>query len=84
MRTPWLQAGALVALVRDLRLEVYSLKKAETGLEALLKQVADLLARHTGEPLLRECVRTLLHCMQGPAAARVRTQWAPALAGSPT
>lgn len=46
-----MQAGPLVALVRDLRLEVFSLKKAEKSLEGLLKQVCHLKPRFREYPL---------------------------------
>lgn len=68
----WLQAGALVALVREMRLELFSLKAAEKALEGLLKQVADILGKNMAPLLLHECVRTLQHCTQGPAAAKAR------------
>lgn len=61
-----------MGLVREMRLEVFSLKAAEKALEGLLKQVADILAKNMAPPLLRECVRTLQYCTAGPAAAKAR------------
>lgn len=67
-----MQAAPLVSTVRDLKLELYSLKQEEKTFKALLKQVSDLFFKHPGEAVLHECATTLMHCTKhGPAGTIV-------------
>ena len=67
-----LQASALVSIIPDLNMEMYSLKRQEAGFEALLRAVAEVLLKHVDPDTVAHCARTLVHCTQhGPQAIQV-------------
>ena len=67
-----LQASALVGIIPDLNMDMYSLKRQEAGFEALLRVVAEVLLKHVDPDTVAHCARTLLHCTQhGPHAIQV-------------
>jgi hypothetical protein len=57
-----LQAGALVATVRHLKLEIFSLKKEEQVLKDILSTVANLLQKHATPQTVRSCCQALSYC----------------------
>lgn len=62
-------------MVRDLKLDIFSLKRQEEGLEALVQQIADLLIKHSAEDVIEACSQTLQHCAaHGPDAFKVGLQ----------
>ena len=68
------QVAALVTLVRDLKLAIFSLKRQDEGLQSLVQQVAELLTKHSEAAVMDACSRTLQHCAaHGPDAFKVRT-----------
>ena len=68
-----LQASALVGIIPDLNVDMYSLKRQEAGFEALLRAVAEVLLKHVEPDTVAHCARTLVHCTQhGPQAIQVR------------
>ena len=70
--TSWLQVAALVDMVRDLKLDIFSLKRQEEGLEALAQQIAELLAKHSDGRVIEACAQTLQHCAAaGPDVFKV-------------
>ncbi len=70
-----MQVAALVNMVRDLKLDIFSLKRQEEGLEALVQQIADLLVKHSSEDVIEACTQTLQHCAaHGPDAFKVCLQ----------
>ena len=67
-----MQVAALVGMVRDLKLDIFSLKRQEEGLEALVLQIAELLVKHSDEDVIEACSLTLQHCAaHGPDAFKV-------------
>ena len=67
-----LQASALVGIIPDLNMDMYSLKRQEAGFEALLRAVAEVLLKHVDPDTVAHCARTLVHCTQhGPQAIQV-------------
>lgn len=77
------QASALVSIVADLNLEMYSLKRQESSFESLVRGVADVLGKHVQPDVVANCARTLVHCSQhGPDAIQVHHP-APAAPGRP-
>jgi hypothetical protein len=56
------QVAALAGLVRDMKLDIWSLKRQEDSLESLLQLIADLLLKHSQLDALDACLRTLAHC----------------------
>lgn len=61
-----------MGLLRDLKLDIFSLKRQEEGLEALVQQVAELLGKHSATEVLQACSATLQHCAaHGPDAFKV-------------
>ena len=67
-----LQACALVSIIPDLNLDMYSLQRQEAGFQALLRAVADVLLKHVEADTVAHCARTLVHCTQhGPQAIQV-------------
>ena len=67
-----LQACALVGIIPDLNIDMYSLKKQEARFEALLRAVAEVLLKHVDPDTVAHCARTLVHCTQhGPQATQV-------------
>ena len=70
-----MQVVALVSMVRDLKLDIFSLKRQEEGLEALVQQIADLLIKHLAGDVIEACSQTLQHCAaHGPDAFKVGPQ----------
>lgn len=66
------QAASLVALARELKLDLFSLQRQEAGLAALLGLVAELLFKHADAATVDACLRTLLHCAtSGPDTLQV-------------
>lgn len=66
------QAAALVAAVRLLKLDLYSLKQAEDRFEQLLDQVASILTKQVDPAVVRECAQTLAHAISNsPASLQV-------------
>lgn len=64
-----------MSTVRDLKLDIFSLKRQEEGLEALVQQIADLLVKHSADDVIEACSQTLQHCAaQGPDAFKVGPQ----------
>ena len=71
-----MQVAALVSMVRDLKLDIFSLKRQEEGLEALVQQIADLLIKHSTEDVIGACSQTLQHCAaHGPDAFKVSSSF---------
>ncbi len=71
-----LQACALVGIIPDLNLDMYSLQRQEAGFQALLRAVADVLLKHVEADTVAHCARTLVHCTQhGPQAIQVTHFW---------
>ncbi len=71
---PGAQAAALVALARELKLEVFSLQRQEDALGALLGLVAELLFKYADAAVVDACTRTLLHCAtSGPDTLQARS-----------
>jgi hypothetical protein len=71
---PGTQAAALVALARELKLEVFSLQRQEDALGALLALVAELLFKYADAAVVDACTRTLLHCAtSGPDTLQARS-----------
>lgn len=67
-----MQACALVGIIPDLNMDMYSLKRQEAGFEALLRAVAEVLLKHVDPDTVAHCARTLVHCTQhGPQATQV-------------
>ena len=67
-----LQACALVGIIPDLNLDMYSLQRQEAGFQALLRAVADVLLKHVDADTVAHCARTLVHCTHhGPQAIQV-------------
>lgn len=59
-------------MVRDLKLDIFSLKRQEEGLEALAQQIAELLAKHSDGGVIEACAQTLQHCAAaGPDVFKV-------------
>lgn len=72
------QVAALVNLVRDLKLDIFSLKRQDEGLQSLVQQVAELLTKHSEAAVMHACALTLQHCAaHGPDAFKVRTYCPP-------
>ena len=68
------QVAALVNLVKDLKLDIFSLKRQDEGLQSLVQQVAELLTKHSEAAVMDACARTLQHCAaHGPDAFKVST-----------
>ena len=66
------QAAALIALARELKLDLFSLQRQEAGLASLLGLVAELLFKHADAGAVDACLRTLLHCAtSGPDTLQV-------------
>ena len=67
-----LQACALVGIIPDLNLDMYSLKRQEAGFESLLRAVSQVLMKHVEPDTVAYCAHTLVHCThQGPHAIQV-------------
>ncbi|KAL3143333.1 hypothetical protein ABBQ38_002169 [Trebouxia sp. C0009 RCD-2024] len=70
-QTDPLKACALVGIIPDLNMDMYSLKRQEAGFEALLRAVAEVLLKHVDPDTVAHCARTLVHCTQhGPQATQ--------------
>ncbi|KAL0045252.1 hypothetical protein WJX82_001839 [Trebouxia sp. C0006] len=68
-QTDAVKACALVGIIPDLNLDMYSLQRQEAGFQALLRAVADVLLKHVEADTVAHCARTLVHCTQhGPQA----------------
>ncbi|KAL0028278.1 hypothetical protein WJX79_006817 [Trebouxia sp. C0005] len=68
-QTDTVKACALVSIIPDLNLDMYSLQRQEAGFQALLRAVADVLLKHVEADTVAHCARTLVHCTQhGPQA----------------
>ena len=57
-----MQAGALASTLRHLKLEVFSLKRDEQGLQEILTAVASLLTKHVAPSTVSQCLQALVHC----------------------
>ena len=67
-----LQGAALVSIIPNLNMDMYSLKRQEAGFEALLRAVAEVLLKHVDPDTVAYCAGTLVHCTQhGPQAIQV-------------
>lgn len=68
------QAAALASVVQHLKLEIFSLKKEEQGLEGILRAIVTLLTKHATPDTTQACVQALAHCADpeggGPQARR--------------
>lgn len=61
-----------MAIIPDLNLDMYSLKRQEAGFEALLRAVAQVLLKHVDPDSVAHCAGTLVHCTQhGPQTIQV-------------
>ncbi|KAK9814838.1 hypothetical protein WJX72_012382 [[Myrmecia] bisecta] len=61
-QTDAVKAAALVSILRDLKLDIFSLKRQEAGFEALLRVVADVQSKHVDREVVDECTKTLVYC----------------------
>ncbi len=67
-----LQASALVAVIRLLKLDIYSLKQAEDRFEQLLQLVSAILLKQVDPAAVKECAQTLAHSVEhSPASLKV-------------
>jgi len=57
-----MQSGALVGVVRHLKLAVFSIKKEEQVLKDILAMVVTLLEKHADPLPVRACCRALAFC----------------------
>jgi hypothetical protein len=57
--------AAVAAIIRELKLEVFSLKKQEAQFQRILESLRDTFLRSTEEPVLSECINTIVHAMEG-------------------
>ena len=55
---------AVAAIIRELKLEVFSLKKQEAQFQRILESLRDTFLRSTEEPVLIECVSTIWKAME--------------------
>lgn len=71
------QASVLVTLLRDVKLDLFSLHDDEAGWRALMELVGEQLAsRGTLPDLLTTCAETLTFAaVSGPPALRVRMRY---------
>lgn len=61
-----------MSIIPDLNLDLYSLKRQESGFEALLRAVSEVLLKHVEGDTVAHCARTLVHCTQhGPHTIQV-------------
>lgn len=66
------QVAPLASLVRNLRLEVYSLKREEKEVEALLDLLSDLAVKLRHPGAIKECLASLHYCAsEGPDPLKV-------------
>lgn len=56
------QAGGLASIVQYLKLQIFSLKKDERGLEDILRAIASLLTKHSTPQAARPCLQALAYC----------------------
>ncbi|KAK9861473.1 hypothetical protein WJX84_003608 [Apatococcus fuscideae] len=69
------EAAALVAAVRLLKLDLYSLKQTEDRFEQLLQHVASILTKQVDPALVKECAQTLAHSIaNSPASLQERAR----------
>ena len=67
-----MQASALAAAVRLLKLDIYSLKQAEDSFEQLLQLVSGILLKQVDPAAVKECAQTLAHSVNNsPASLKV-------------
>ena len=60
-------------MLRDLKLEIFSLKRDEAGLEEILVLVASLATKHALPETISQCLRSLVHCASsGPDSLQVQ------------
>ena len=56
----------------DMNLDMYSLKRQESGFEGLMRVISEVLLKHVEPDTIAHCVRALVHCTQhGPHAIQV-------------
>ena len=57
--------AAVAAIIRELKLEVFSLKKQEAQFQRILESLRDTFLRSTEDLVLSECVNTIFRAMEG-------------------
>lgn len=71
LQTDPIQVSCLVAIVPEMKLELYSLKRQENGLSSLLNVVLDIMFKHEELQVAQECIRTIAICAQeGPESIK--------------
>lgn len=54
----------MIGTIRHLKLEVFSLKKDEQGLEDILKTSVSILRKHSLPMTIRSCAAALCYCAE--------------------